>query len=82
MIPGSIEKNLGLIFKPAKSARVNDPGAIALVFGAKRGWRLRMLPARGFAGLLRVGREAGKLVFNDPFAGSDHGILSAYSGLF
>jgi hypothetical protein len=34
MIAGAVEKNLRLVFQPAKGARMNDPVAVALVLRA------------------------------------------------
>ncbi len=49
MVAGAIEKNLRLVFQAAKSARMNDAGAIALKFGAIGVTRLGKLPAARFA---------------------------------
>ena len=34
MVAGAVQKNLRLVFEPAKRARMNDPRAVALKFGA------------------------------------------------
>ena len=49
MVPGAVEKNLRLVFQAAKSARMNDAGAITLKFGAIGVTRLGKLPAPRFA---------------------------------
>src|SRR5207245_8067098 len=47
VVPGAVEKNLGLVFEPPKGAGVNDPVAVALVFGAPfRRWLRVLAPAR------------------------------------
>ncbi len=34
MVASAVEENLGLVFETTKRARVNNPGAVALEFGA------------------------------------------------
>src|SRR5262249_45815610 len=57
MIARAVEKNLRLVFEPAKSARMNDAGAVALKLGAIRMTLLRKLSAARITGLLGTGRE-------------------------
>src|SRR6266576_7369530 len=57
MVAGAVEKNLRLVFKTAKRARMDDAGAIPLKFGAIDVTRFTMLPAARFARFLSNGRE-------------------------
>ena len=57
MVARAIEKNLRLVFKPAKSARMNDPRPVTLKLRAIRVALLRILAAERFAGLLRERRK-------------------------
>ena len=57
VVPGAIQKNLGLVLHPAKRAGMNDPRPVALEFSAKRMARLRILPAARVAGLFRKQRK-------------------------
>src|SRR6266853_2378772 len=61
MIAGAVEKDLGLIFEPAKRARVNDPRAVALKLGPVSVALLPILSSARVAGLLRERREGGAL---------------------
>jgi hypothetical protein len=68
MVAGAVEKNLRLIFQPAKRARVNDPRPIALELGPIIVSFLRVLPAAGFAGLLGGRRQDARFVLFHLFA--------------
>src|SRR6476660_5205821 len=57
MIAGAIQENLCFVFEPAKCARVNDSGAVALKFGPIAVALLRILSAARIARLLRERRE-------------------------
>jgi hypothetical protein len=62
MIAGAVEENLRLVLQPAKGARMNDPRAIALKFGAVVMAQLGVFPSPRLAGFLRERREDTKLV--------------------
>jgi hypothetical protein len=49
MVAFVVYKNLGLVFKPAKSRRVNNPVAIPLKFAAMSGKRLGETPSTRIA---------------------------------
>jgi hypothetical protein len=57
MIAGAVEKNLRFVFEPAKSARMNNPVAVALVMRAPIRRRFRMFATARVAAELRTGRE-------------------------
>src|SRR5208282_6558723 len=57
VIAGAVEKNLRFVFEPAKSARMNDPVAVALIMSAPFGRRFRMFASTGVAAELCVRRE-------------------------
>ena len=57
MITGPVQKNLRLIFKAAKGARMNDPRAIALKLRPIDVPRLRIFSAARFARLLGKRRQ-------------------------
>src|ERR1035437_2912364 len=57
MITGAVEKNLRLIFQPAESAGVNDPGAVPLVLRAIGVGRFRILATAGVSRFLRKRSE-------------------------
>src|ERR1035441_4114146 len=57
VIAGAIEKNLRFVFEPPKSARMNDPVAVALIMRAPFGRRFLVFAATGVAAELRAGRE-------------------------
>src|SRR5215471_5119830 len=57
MVARTVEKHLRLVFEPAKSARMNDPRAVALKFGAISVALLRIFSPARFARLLRERRE-------------------------
>ena len=57
MVAGAIEKNLRLVLKPAKRARMNDARTVALKFSPIRmAWLGIFAPAR-LARFLRIRRE-------------------------
>src|SRR5439155_17211146 len=61
MIAGAVQENLRLIFEPAKCARMNDAGAVALKLGPVGVALLPILSSARVAGLLRERREGGAL---------------------
>src|SRR5436309_15357684 len=61
MIAGAVQENLRLIFEPAKCARMNDAGAVALKLGPVGVALLPILSSARVAGLLREWREGGAL---------------------
>src|SRR6266404_119611 len=69
MIAGAVEKDLGLIFEPAKRARMNDAGAVALKLGPVGVALLPILSSARVARLLRERREGGALGSFHLFAG-------------
>ena len=54
VIAGAVEKNLRFVFEPAKSARMNDPVAVALVMRPPIGRRFRMFATARVPAELRV----------------------------
>src|ERR1035438_3953020 len=56
VIAGAVEKNLRFVFEPAKSARVDDAVAVALVMRAPFGRRFRMFATARVTAELRAGR--------------------------
>src|SRR6266436_6300044 len=69
MIAGAVQENLRLIFEPAKCARMNDAGAVALKLGPVGVALLSILSSARVAGLLRERREGGALGCFHLFAG-------------
>src|SRR5207244_10756437 len=69
MIAGAVQENLRLIFEPAKCARMNDAGAVALKLGPVGVALLPILSSARVAGLLRERREGGALGCFHLFAG-------------
>jgi hypothetical protein len=57
MIAGAVEKNLGFVFEPAKSAGMNHAIAVALVLSAPQGRFLRMPASPAVTAELRERRE-------------------------
>src|SRR6266480_4696756 len=57
MIASAVQENRRLIFKPAKRARVNDPGAVALKLGPIAMALLGIFSAARVSRFLREGRE-------------------------
>jgi hypothetical protein len=45
MIAGAVEKNLGLVLEAAKSAGMDDPVTVTLIFGSPIGGRLGEFPS-------------------------------------
>ena len=62
MIAGAVEKNLRLIFQPAKGARMDDPRTVALKFRAEIMTRLGIFSPARFTGFLRKRSEDAALV--------------------
>src|SRR2546422_10573867 len=58
MVARAVQENLRFVFEPAKRARVNDRGVIALVMGAPVGRFFWILAAAGVCAELGVRREA------------------------
>jgi|ERR1044071_506749 hypothetical protein len=57
MISGAVEKYLGFVFETTEGAGMNDAIAIALVFSAKLGWRLRVIATSGIGAELSIRRQ-------------------------
>ena len=73
VIAGAVEKNLRLVFEPAKGARMDDAVAVALVMGAPGGRRFGMFAAAGVAAELGIGRENLAFDLFQFLAGARHG---------
>src|SRR6476646_3327547 len=62
VVSGAVEKNLGLIFEPAKGPGVDDPRPVALELGPISVARFRVLPAPRFTRFLGKRRQHARFV--------------------